>query len=235
MTRLRTEADVVRAGRVLEALMPRGRLLRVEPGSRFEALLQALAGVLADVELRLLDLVDESDPRTTYELLEEWERTLGLPGECLGEPLPTLSLRRLAILARLRRGVEQSAADLVWLASALGFQVEVFEPRPFRCGVSSCGDGLWNEASVWTFYVHAAASSPVFATCGDSTCGQRITDWNNLVLECEVGSWKPAHTVAHHVYDLPPAEAGPWSILYPPPLELVLDFPPGLVTVLGSL
>ncbi len=235
MTRLRTEADVESSARVLGHLLPSGRLLRPVPGSNLERLLEALAAAFADVELRVLDLVDEADPRSTFELVGEWERALGLPGECLPAPLLNLSLRRVAILARLRRSVEQSSSDFVALALSLGFEVELFEPRPFRCGISACGDGLWGEESVWTFYVHAPAASPFYADAGDAVCGQRITDWSNELLECELASWRPAHTRSFVVYDLAPSAPGPWSELYPPPHELVFDVPPGLVVIFGSL
>lgn len=66
----------------LQALQPPGSALPRDTESVWSRLLGALSDELERVENRSEALVRESDPRTTEEMLTDWERVCGLPDEC---------------------------------------------------------------------------------------------------------------------------------------------------------
>ena len=69
----------------LLALQPPGAALPREPESVWVRLLAALADGFERVDARSDDLVRESDPRSCIELITDWERVCGLPGECAAD------------------------------------------------------------------------------------------------------------------------------------------------------
>jgi len=75
-------------------LLPPGRVWRLV-GSVLEAVLAACAEELANVDARVIDLLNEADPSTTVELLDERERELDL------EAAATTEERQARIVARL--------------------------------------------------------------------------------------------------------------------------------------
>lgn len=80
----------------LEQMLPPGDALP-RGDSFLRDLLDALAQEFARVESAALNLFDELDPRTTLQLLPDWERVLGLPDDCTGggwaPPSPSGALR----------------------------------------------------------------------------------------------------------------------------------------------
>jgi uncharacterized protein YmfQ (DUF2313 family) len=109
-------ASLTTTGTVADPL--RGRFRRE---SRLGQVLGALAVELARVEQRARDLVEESDPRTATETLDQWEAMLGLPDDAVLEIPATTEKRRLAILAKIR-------------ASLGGQSVVFFEELALVCG-----------------------------------------------------------------------------------------------------
>ncbi|HET9063685.1 MAG TPA: putative phage tail protein [Candidatus Binatia bacterium] len=79
--------------RMLWALLPPSRLWRRIGGTLFKVF-EADADELARVDARVINLVDEADPRTASELLPEHERELGL------DTAATLAERRARVVAR---------------------------------------------------------------------------------------------------------------------------------------
>lgn len=65
--------------RMLRGLLPPGRVWQLEPGAFLGRLLLAAADELVRVDGRALDLLRETDPRRTVELLTDYERVLDLP------------------------------------------------------------------------------------------------------------------------------------------------------------
>lgn len=146
--------------RQLKALLPRGRvwldgwknersLLTVagtvaEPlttyrvRTRIHQVMLALSEELVRVEQRGYDLVEESDPRTADELLEDWERMLGIPDEIVTEIAATVAERRLAILVKLVGRGGQNAAFFEELAELAGYVAHVYDngggPDVLRAG-----------------------------------------------------------------------------------------------------
>jgi uncharacterized protein YmfQ (DUF2313 family) len=187
----------------LHALAPPGRALPTATGTSWAQLLDALAGELARLDGRAQDLRAEADPRTTLELLADWERVAGLPDPCAGENA-TLQERRGALVQRLASRGGQSAAFFRSLAERLGYTVTVAEYRPFLCGVSSVGAQALNPAEIrlaWRLRLKDPRVTSFRA--GQSRLGTdpllKISRAEGL--ECIVQRLKPAHTNAFVAYE----------------------------------
>lgn len=177
----------------LQALLPPGAAWPREPEAVLTRLLAAWAEELARVDRRAHDLLREADPRTTVELLPDWERVCGLPDSCAGAA-ETLQQRRAQVVARLTHKGGQSVAYLKSLAATLGAEVAITEYRPFRAGLSAAGDDLSNGDWPHTFRVHAAETPVTSFRAGLSAAGEPLRAWGSLPLECAIRRAKPAHT-----------------------------------------
>lgn len=111
------------------------------------------------IDLRIADLVNnEMDPRTTTEMLEDWERNFGLPDPCT-EPPTTIEGRRQALTARvIARGGWSGGPSVPFLTSlivALGYAEEDIEIRrfkfqPYTCN-SECDNCLNSDDAGWIY------------------------------------------------------------------------------------
>lgn len=170
--------------RQLKQLLPRGLLWHLEPESWLSKLLLAIADELARVDGRGEDLLDEWDPRTATETLDDWERVLGIPDGCVALA-DSVGERRRAVTRKVIAQGGQSAAYYVALAAALGFEATVVETGPYawRLDVALGGYGL--TASVFR---------------AGSRAGARLSSRNVAVLECVINRAKPAHTSVLFAY-----------------------------------
>ena len=125
----------------LLALQPPGAALPREPESVWVRLLAALADGFERVDARSNDLVRESDPRSCIELITDWERVCGLPGECLADDsIASLQGRRAAVVNVLTRGGGQTPAFFKRLRRR-AFTVRGTPVRTGRRTVLLDGDG----------------------------------------------------------------------------------------------
>ncbi len=182
---------------MLQALLPPGRLwdaLR-ESGGLFDDLLAALADEFQRVDQRVDDLLDETDPRATVEMLPDWESWAGLPDFCTGG-LDTLQERHEALVQKLTSVGGQSRAYFVGLATMLGYTATISEYRPFVCAGSRCGDVLNGGAEVRFYWrVNVADGKVVWFRAGASQCGDSLGLIDRAAaLECILTHLKPAHT-----------------------------------------
>jgi uncharacterized protein YmfQ (DUF2313 family) len=148
---------------------------------------------MADAHLRLNQLIEEADARTTSELLDDFERVVGLPDPCLDPPTSTAERRR-RVVQRLTYQGGQSAAFFIGMLAALGYPgATVTEYRPFRAN-SKCNAALnqggWRYG--WTVSVPASVNVKVM-TC-TARCDDPLASWGDPGLECLLASHKPAHT-----------------------------------------
>ncbi|ARL91030.1 YmfQ family protein [Burkholderia pseudomallei] len=191
-----TSADYLRA---FQALMPRGRVWPRDPDAIQTRVFTGLTQIYGRQTERSNYLLVDSFPATTYELLPEWEATLGLPDPCAGEA-PTVQQRRAQIVARLANTGGQSAAYYIGFAAQLGYGITITNFAPFRCGQSTCGQQLGNTDWFFAWQVNAPAATVVRFAAGQSTAGEALGSWNNTVLECEIRAVVPAHTIVHFAY-----------------------------------
>lgn len=185
----------------LKKLLPQGYAWPHRRDALFYELLRAFAEELSHVGCRLLDLIEESNPCHTVELLLDWERVLGFPDACIGEPA-TLAERQSLLCWRYKDKGAQSPADLIYLALIAGFTITIEEHNPFRVNEHGMGDPLNGIAWQHAFTVHAAETTLRYFHMNSSAMGERLLDFGNDALECMINANKPAHTIAIFVYDL---------------------------------
>jgi uncharacterized protein YmfQ (DUF2313 family) len=183
--------DVAAYARQLVQLLPPGPVWRIEADSNLSRLLAGVATEFARVDGRAVDLLNEFDPRTTYELLAEWERVYGLPDPCLGDA-PSLAQRRASLIAKVIATGQQTPASYIAIAAALGFTVTITEFMPFT--VDSDVDAyLYDDAWAYAWQVNAPLQ-----TVGEFDVESSVDDplawWGNDALECVLLELKPAHT-----------------------------------------
>lgn len=204
----------------LQGLLPRGFAWSRALGSRLSGLLFASAGELARVDAAARLLADEILPLTTVQGLEDWERVLGLPDQCLPAGA-TLQERRDAVLSKLRDTGRQDLDYWYDLAASLGYEVTIEEHWPFCCDWHQCGDpqGGWTPESGmgverweqdmgcamgrcgppemrywWRVVVHGERL--ILFRCGESACPELLLDWRRAdSLECVMRRDREAHTL----------------------------------------
>lgn len=96
---------------------------RVE-GTNFRKLLIALGLELFRLEYAIFNLCHELDPQDTIDLIQEWERSVGIPDDCL-KTTGTLQQRRDQVLLKLRGFRVHTAQDFIDLAAFFGEVVEI--------------------------------------------------------------------------------------------------------------
>ena len=205
----RTGADYAQA---FAALLPQGEAWPRDPDRDLMLYVGGQASVWGDVvDARAADLLErESDPRTTLEMLVEWERAFGLPDPCVDEPL-TIADRRTALLNRMTTEGGQSRAFFIGVAALLGYTITIKEWSPFMVGISPVGDtrptGTAGEQYPWEigppemrFYwsIKVGTVRLSWFRAGPSG-GQAGLDPHLRIavatdLECLMRRWKPAHT-----------------------------------------
>lgn len=202
----------------LQALLPPGAAWPREPDAVLTRVLAAEATGLTRAHNRALDLLDEADPRTTVELLAEWERLCGLPDACTAGAALTLAERRAAVVGRLTARGGQSRRYFVGLAAATGYPgATVTEFPAFRVG-SPCTAALHGEAwrHVWRLNVPDDGGLRRFTT--GTACTDALRAWGRPVLECAVRRVQPAHGLLRFGYGAMPAALPP-----PPPIPSLLS------------
>lgn len=181
--------DAAAYGRALKKLLPPGKVWRLTTDSVLSKLFHGFGDELARVEQRGRDWVEETDPRTATETLDDWERMLGLPDEDVLTIPATPGERRTAIVQKLLRTGGQSPAYFEGLALASGWLVYVIEGyggTVARCGTARCGDPM--NGTAWAF---------VWRVDVDSALPDALTSDE---LERVIQRVAPAHTVVFFNY-----------------------------------
>lgn len=186
----------------LQALLPWGPAWSRAPGAWLTRLLDGFAEELARVDGRASDLAIEANPRTTLELLEDWERATGLPDPCTGELEPTLQGRRAAVVAKLAATGGQSIPYFLEVAAALGYPDAVIDEFPaFVVDGSSVEEAL-NDHPDWvhTWRITAGSTSIIEFSVEQSTVGEPLVAFGDALFQCRFNALKPAHTILLFAY-----------------------------------
>ena len=181
-------ADFLRA---FQALLPRGLVWPRDPDAVQTRALAALMPTYERQAARAANLLVDSFPATTIELLPEWESTLGLPDPCAGVA-PTIAQRRAQVTARFAGRGGQSVDYFITFAANLGFPIAITEFTPYRCGMP-LGRPMNGEAWAFAWQVNAASVNVHRFTLGTDACGEPFATFGNAVLECELRRVAPAH------------------------------------------
>lgn len=185
----------------LQALLPNGPAWPRESESLNTKLLTAFSEEFSRIDFRIDDLLNEADPRSTSELLADWERVAGLPDICVTEE-QTVSQRRVALVSKLTMQGGQSKAYFIEIANSLGYPgATIEEYSTFNCGESGCGDALWTEEDRFCWQINLPSDGAIsFFSVGESVCGEPLQAWGDEAIECRINKYKPAHTTPVFAY-----------------------------------
>lgn len=181
----------------LLALQQPGIALPEDLNSKWAKLVHAFSGRLTRVEARAKKLLEESDPATTFEMLSDWERALGLPDVC-SEESQSIDARRAAVLAKWSRVGSLSKPFYIAIASVLGFEITIEKFQPFTMD-STVADSLYGMDWQFCWKVKAPEETVRYFTVADDV-SMPLSVWGNQLLECVFKRIKPSHTVIQFSY-----------------------------------
>jgi uncharacterized protein YmfQ (DUF2313 family) len=181
----------------MQALLPRGRVWPRESETIQTQVLAGLAPCYERQTARANYLLVDAFPASAYELLPEWESTLGLPDPCAG-PAPTIEQRRAQVVSRLTATGGQSIAYFKAVAAALGYAITITQFVPSRFG-KTFGSLFGGTAWAFAWQVNAPSFTVTTFQFGGSF-GSAFAQWGNNVLQCELQTYAPAHTAVLFSY-----------------------------------
>ncbi|RAM63226.1 hypothetical protein RB24_18115 [Herbaspirillum rubrisubalbicans] len=180
-------------------LLPSGPVWPRDLDTGLAQLLLAKADELARVDARADQLLEEADPRTTSELLSDWERVAGLPDECM-DLAPTPDERRQRLHQKLAWQGGQSVAFFINLLEVLGYPgCTITEFRPFRAN-SKCNASLNQGGWRFAWRINVPGSVTIRTMNATSPCNAPIRRWGDSSLACILARYRPAHTVLYISY-----------------------------------
>jgi uncharacterized protein YmfQ (DUF2313 family) len=180
-------------------LMPRGRIWQRGWGNVEAQDLLTLMPTWARLHARANQLLVDTFPCSTVELLPEWEASLGLPDPCTG-PLETLQQRTASVCAKFAARGGQSVAYFKALAAAHGYSIEITQYAAFRVDINAVEDPLNDEAWDYAWTVTAPTTSITYFSADLSMVEEPLEWWGNEMLECLIRAAAPAHTVVMFQY-----------------------------------
>jgi len=181
----------------LQALLPRGRVWSRDPDSAQTKVLSGFVHGIAALTARANYLLTDAFPASTFELLPEWESTLGLPDPCAGEA-STRQQRVAQVVARLIATGGQSIPYFTAIAAALGYAITITQFMPSRFG-KRFGSPFGGIAWAFAWQVNAPTFTISSLQFGGSF-GTPFASWGNNVLQCELQRLAPAHTTVLFSY-----------------------------------
>ena len=194
---------------LIRSLLPSGKAWSFGNASIADKVFEAIATEFCRVEERVNDLLFEADPRQSIELLEEWERLVGLPDECSPEVENEIERRQL-VLQRLTQIGALNGDFYEFIGQQLGFDITVTDVKAFRAGFARAGDRCFTYKTTafaagstagqvlvkygWRFFflVDLPATAADIFRAGD-TAGDRLREFENPLIECTIKKLKPAH------------------------------------------
>lgn len=187
-----TPADYLRT---LQKLLPPGKISRA-PDANVTKLLSAAAEIFAEVDAAAEGLYDEADPRTTTQLLSDWEEMCALPDPAVGGAEQSIVERRAWLLMRLTSIGGQSRAYFIDLAAQLGVAITITEYTPWGCGYGMTGrDQLSGDGSLWLLWqVNMPATIAYLFQVGQSQIGDPLGYARTGVIEALFARYKPANS-----------------------------------------
>mgnify|MGYP006208313127 CR=1 FL=1 len=181
--------------RTIRALFPEGAAWANEDEATLTKVIQGMAEEPARLDARADDLMDEINPLSTGELLEDWERVTGLPDACTGLE-DSLQERRQAVVTKLNTTGGQDKQYFIDLAATHGHTITIDEFAPFLVDESSVDNDFVADADVrylWEVNMDEETAIVYFRASG-SGADERIEDFDTGVVECLLRRLKPAHT-----------------------------------------
>jgi len=185
-------ADIVGAWK---GALPRGRIWPRDPDTNIHEVLSTFAPLFSDLAARDANLLVDAFPATTYELLPEWEATLGLPDPCspLGQTVPQ---RVASVLAKLLGHGPPTIARVQAICTALGMVGTVTEYAAFRANINCANDLLRAPSDIYTWTVGLVPAPRVPFLVNMGTVNSPLATYPANVNEaiCRISRMAPAHT-----------------------------------------
>ena len=177
----------------LMKLLPQGKAWTRDPNTVLSRLMRAEAANLAEIDRIAVKLLDELLPQLTFDLLPEWEASLGLPDDCT-DLAATVSDRRAALIQKIVSRLDTNPDTYVRIGREFGVDITVSEQDEARAGEDSSYDtagGRWRH--VWWIEIPSATPPRRFNTLSDVMMPLLVVD-RNVELECRLQAAAPAHT-----------------------------------------
>jgi len=169
---------------LLQNLLAPGDAFSFALGKLQTKILAGLAVEFERIDQRAKDLIRETDPRTTSEMLEDWEREYGLPGDCFAGVELSFEERRAAVFARYIDNGENTKESLEQLISAYGKIGTVVDNLDFTFTVTM-----------------AEESERILFRSGAGRAGENLLFFGGTTIECVIRELKPAHTIVNFIYE----------------------------------
>lgn len=158
--------------------------------------LQPLATAIAEecrrIHVFAEQLLDEADPRTTTELINEWEADWGLPAKCTGQ-LSTLEERRAALTNRVVGMQDQSRQTWIEYAARIGYVITITE---YAAGDTVPGrPDIPPADAAFAVQINAPLTSYRERQMGEEMGGAFASWGDNSLLECSMQEIVPSHLI----------------------------------------
>ncbi len=143
-------------------------------------------------------IVNGITPFFALQLLPDWERVCGIAPDVDA----TLQQRISTVVAKVNETGGMSIPYFTRLAAALGYQIEIVEPDPFRVDEGAIGDAIWIEDIVyeWGVIVHGPPSLEIYFRVDESAVGEPLLTFADPILESVFQDLKPADTFVYFIY-----------------------------------
>ena len=175
----------------LLSLLPEGAVWTKDLDSELGKLMAGIAVEFARIEQRADDVINESLPSSTNELIDEWETQYSLPDCCTADENQTDEKRIMDVCQSYRMRGSQSNAFFIEAAAVLGEQITITEYQQFTFGMQF-GNQFANDDWAYTWQVNTRVVDYREFKCGDAF-GVSHRSWINKRLECVFTNIKPAH------------------------------------------
>lgn len=165
-------------------------------GRVLSAQLSAEGAELDRVQAYADTLIAESDPRTCYVNIGDWERVAGLPDACSGADVLNIEARRARLFTKLSTKGGASVAWLIQAAAQMGYAGVTVDTFTMATCDGNCEQIVNSEEWLFTFQMNIPGGLPIYyATC-EGSCQDALATWATSELACGIDKIKPAHTLA---------------------------------------
>ena len=172
---------------MLLALLPRGYAWPAD--GELGDISIALGEELKRIEERAEGLIDESDPRSVIELIDDWENDWGLPDPCLGHA-GTLQQRRELLTNKIVGIANQSRQTYIDRAADLGYAITITE---FTEGDTVPGHPQIPAIDAAYILQINSTVNTIDPRSYSAFYGEAYASWGNEILECALNAIKQSH------------------------------------------